>query len=208
MATVFEQQGRDYFLRLFNGMADAVFIAECHSDGTPGQYIEVNDVACEMLQLSREQLLKLSPYQINRVALEDQSAYVTIIDDIRTSGKTLYKTELLSSGDRWIPVEIGSQLFELDGQNVFFSVVRDITLREKYEALSATSVTGSMWTVPVSGWCMVMFWKSGPAFWMVNIGRPPGCRLRILHFIRYCKGNSVFILIMRWHFFLPVTFSL
>ena len=144
MATVFEQQGRDYFLRLFNGMADAVFIAECRSDGTPGQYIEVNDVACEMLQLSREQLLKLSPYQINRVALEDQNAYVTIIDDIRTSGKTLYKTELLSSGDRWIPVEIGSQLFELDGQNVFFSVVRDITLREKYEASIQTLVRSTV----------------------------------------------------------------
>ena len=134
MATVFEQQGRESFLRLFNGMADAVFIAECCADGTPGQYVEVNDVACEMLQLSREELLNLSPYQINRVALEDQNTYVTIIDDIRTTGKTLYKTELLSNSDHWIPVEIGSQLFELDGKAVFFSVVRDITLREKYEA--------------------------------------------------------------------------
>ena len=87
MATVFEQQGRDYFLRLFNGMADAVFIAECRSDGTPGQYIEVNDVACEMLNYTRDEFLRMSPYSINRVALEEPSAFEAILDDIRFSGK-------------------------------------------------------------------------------------------------------------------------
>jgi len=138
------QQGREYFLRLFNGMADAVFIAECCADGTPGNYIEVNDVACEMLHLNRDQVLKLSPYQINRVALEDQQTYATILDNIKETGKALFKTELLCNGDRWLPVEIGSQLFELDGKAVFFSVVRDITLREKYEASIQTLVRSTV----------------------------------------------------------------
>ncbi len=138
------QQGREYFLRLFNGMADAVFIAECNSDGTPGKYIEVNDVACEMLHLTREQVLELSPYQINRVALEDQETYASIIDNIKKTGKALFKTELLCNSDRWVPVEIGSQLFELDNKAVFFSVVRDITLREKYEASIQTLVRSTV----------------------------------------------------------------
>ena len=144
MVKVVEKQGRDYFLRLFNGMADAVFIAECRPDGTPGKYVEVNDVACEMLQLSRDQVLQLSPYQINRVALEDQDTYATIIDNIKTTGKALFKTELLCNSEHWVPVEIGSQLFELDGQAVFFSVVRDITLREKYEASIQTLVRSTV----------------------------------------------------------------
>ena len=38
-----------YFLKLFNGIADAVFISERLSDGRPGRYVEVNDVACELL---------------------------------------------------------------------------------------------------------------------------------------------------------------
>ncbi len=144
MIEVVEKQGRDYFLRLFNGMADAVFIAECCSDGSPGKYVEVNDVACEMLQLSRGQILQLSPYQINRMALEDQDTYATIIDNIKTTGKALFKTELLCHDEHWVPVEIGSQLFELDGQAVFFSVVRDITLREKYEASIQTLVRSTV----------------------------------------------------------------
>ena len=144
MVKASEKQEKDYFLRLFNGMADAVFIAECCPDGTPGKYVEVNNVACEMLQLSREQILQLSPYQINRVALEDQDTYTIIIDNIKTTGKALFKTELLCNGERWVPVEIGSQLFELDGQTVFFSVVRDITLREKYEASIQTLVRSTV----------------------------------------------------------------
>ncbi|MEA3362460.1 MAG: PAS domain S-box protein [Thermodesulfobacteriota bacterium] len=139
-----EQQDNGYFLRLFNGIADAVFISECCSDGTPGKYIEVNDVACDMLQFTREQLLNLSPYQINRVAVEDKSTFTTILDDINASGKTLFKTELLCQGGQWIPVEIGSQLFELDGKIVFFSVARDITLREKYEESIQTLVRSTV----------------------------------------------------------------
>ncbi|MDX2494807.1 MAG: PAS domain-containing protein, partial [Desulfuromusa sp.] len=139
-----EQQDNEYFLRLFNGIADAVFISECCSDGTPGKYIEVNDVACDMLQFTRDQLLKLSPYQISRVALEDKSTFAAILDDIKVSGKTLFKTELMCRSGHWVPVEIGSQLFELDGKTVFFSVARDITLREKYEESIQTLVRSTV----------------------------------------------------------------
>ena len=128
------QQDGEYFLRLFNGIADAVFISECGPDGSPGRYVEVNDVACEMLQMGRNELLALSPYTINRIALEDSNAFKAILESIQETGNTLFKTDLLGSDGLWIPVEIGSQLFELDGKKVYFSVARDITLRENYEA--------------------------------------------------------------------------
>ncbi len=144
MAEEVKSQGKDYFLRLFNGIADAVFISECCADGSPGKYVEVNDVACRLLQYTRTQLLDLSPYQINRVALEDDNAFKSILADIGEKGKTLFKTELLSRDGRWVPVEIGTQLFELDGRNVYFSVARDITLREKYEASIQTLVRSTV----------------------------------------------------------------
>ena len=128
------QQDGEYFLRLLNGIADAVLISECGMDGSPGRYIEVNDVACEMLQMDRKDLLTLSPYKINRVALEDASTFQAILENIHETGKILFKTDLLGSDGHWVPVEIGSQLFELDGKKVYFSVARDITLRENYEA--------------------------------------------------------------------------
>ena len=144
MVKAVEPQGREFFSRFLNGMADAVFISGCQPDGTPGNYIEVNDVACKLLNFSREELLNLSPYKINRVALEEQNVFSTILDEIKKTGKTLFKTDLLSQDKQWIPVEIGSQVFELDGENVYFSVARDITLREKYEASIKTLIRSTV----------------------------------------------------------------
>ncbi|MCD6580744.1 MAG: PAS domain S-box protein [Desulfuromusa sp.] len=144
MVKAVELQGREFFSRFLNGMADAVFISGCQPDGTPGNYIEVNDVACKMLNYTRDELLNLSPYTINRVALEERDVFRTILDDIKATGKTLFKTELLSRDKQWLPVEIGSQVFELDGKNVYFSVARDITLRERYEASIKTLVRSTV----------------------------------------------------------------
>lgn len=144
MEDVTSRRNREYFLRLFNGIADAVFISECGADGLPGKYIEVNDVACQLLEYSREQLLDLMPYQINRVAIEEEDVFKAIINDMKENGKTLFKTDLLSKDGYWIPVEISSQFFELDGKNVFFSVARDISLREKYEASIKTLIRSTV----------------------------------------------------------------
>ncbi len=139
-----QQHERDYFRKLFNGIADAVFISACGSDGMPGRYLEVNDVACRLLHYSRAELLELSPLQINRVALEESRAFSAILADIEKTRRTLFKTELLRSDGAWVPVEISSQLFELDGATVYFSVARDITARQKYEASIQTLVRSTV----------------------------------------------------------------
>ena len=139
-----EQQSREYLLCLFNGIADSVFISVCNPDGTPGKYIEVNDVACDLLKYNRDELLDLSPYQINRVAVEDREGFDAVLNDISESGKTLFKSELLCRDGSWVPVEIGTQRFVLDGKDVFFSIARDITVREKYEASIQTLVRSTV----------------------------------------------------------------
>jgi PAS domain S-box-containing protein len=134
----------EYFSRLYNGITDAVFLAEYLPDGTPGSYVEVNDVACELLQYSRVELLQKSPYVINRLALQEPDVFATILADIENRGKTLFKTELLRADGTWVAVEIGSQRFELDGRPVYFSVARDITVREEYEASIRTLVRSTV----------------------------------------------------------------
>lgn len=144
MAQLPKTHDRDYFLKLFNGIADAVFISERHADSTPGNYVEVNDVACKMLGYRRQELMQTSPYHLNRVALENKKDFNAILKTVHESGKVLFKTELKHRDGYWVPVEIGSQLFELDGKEVFFSVARDITLREKYESSIKTLVRSTV----------------------------------------------------------------
>ncbi len=142
-----EQQlwkNREYFQRLFNGITDAVFISTRLPNGKPGKYVEVNNIACQMLGYSRDELLDLTPYDINLASQEEPDDYQNVLNDISTHGRTLYKTQMLSKNGEWLPVEIGSQLFELDGKRVYFSVARDITLREKYETSIKTLVRSTV----------------------------------------------------------------
>ncbi len=53
------------FRTLFDSITDAVFVNGFQEDGTPGTFQEVNDVACRRLGYSREELLQLSPRDID-----------------------------------------------------------------------------------------------------------------------------------------------
>lgn len=144
MNQLLKKHDRDYFLKLFNGITDAVFISERCKDGKPGNYVEINDVACDLLGYRRNELLQLSPYDVNRVAVEEQNNFDEVLEAIEIDGKTLFKTGLRHRDGYWIPVEIGSQIFELDGKDVYFSVARDITLRERYESSIKTLVRSTV----------------------------------------------------------------
>ncbi|NOY12869.1 MAG: PAS domain S-box protein [Deltaproteobacteria bacterium] len=137
-------QSQEYFSRLFNGVTDAILISKRNRDGTPGNFIEVNEVACQLLGYTREQFKSLSPYNLNRISQEDPEAFKQILDDIAANDKSLFRTELRTAAGSWLPVEIGSQLFELAGEPVYFSVARDITLREEYETSIQTLVRSTV----------------------------------------------------------------
>lgn len=137
-------QNKEYFSRLFNGITDVILVSKRLQDGTPGSFVEVNDVACRLLGFSRDQLLKMTPYDLNRISQEDADGFRFLLEEIAEKEQVLFKTELRTSDDEWLPVEIGCQLFELDGQQVYFSVARDITLREKYEASIKTLVRSTV----------------------------------------------------------------
>ena len=50
---------------LFNSKRDAVAFHHIGADGKPTHFIRVNDVACERLGYSRDEMLQLSPQDID-----------------------------------------------------------------------------------------------------------------------------------------------
>ena len=118
---------------LFNSGHDAVFVhAGPDAQGRPGKFLEVNDVACKRLGYTREELLQLSPVDID--APESAQA---IPETMRRLTKEKHGTweavNLTKKGDRF-PVEISSELFDLNGKPTFLSIIRDITERKRTEA--------------------------------------------------------------------------
>jgi len=114
---------------LFNGITDSVFVHGITDDDMPGRFLAVNDVACRQLGYTREELLKMSPRDI-----DDPASMV----DVRPIGEKLKRGESvifqqthIARDGRRIPVEIHVRSFVMQAQTLTLSVVRDISERKK-----------------------------------------------------------------------------
>ncbi|MTI83872.1 MAG: PAS domain S-box protein [Firmicutes bacterium] len=127
------RENEEKFRKLFNNTNDAIALHHITEDGFPGRYIEVNDVACQMWGYSREELLAMSPLDID--AKEHIENVPQIMDELLQKKHVTFEIAHLTKYNKKIPVEISSHLFILNGENVVLSIVRDITQRKKSEEL-------------------------------------------------------------------------
>jgi len=125
------QESEIKFREIFNNVNDAIEIHELDAAGVPGKYLEVNDVACRMLQYTRDELLKKGPLEIatgtRSIPLEEINARFV------TEGKAFFETEHRRNDGTIFPVEVNAHVVNIGGKNVVLSVVRDITERRKQE---------------------------------------------------------------------------
>ena len=116
---------------IFNNANDAMYFHKLDEHGMPGQIIEVNEVACDMLGYSREEFKQMSPLDIDarKDAVEISDIMNTLLKDKHITFEMEHKTK---NGTK-IPVEISSHLFSLNDTNYVLSIARDITRRKKEE---------------------------------------------------------------------------
>jgi PAS domain S-box-containing protein len=113
---------------LFNNVNDAVFVHEGPRDGFPGRFVEVNNTACERLGYTREELLQMSPPDID--APETLKALPEIMKKLLANGHMLWEGLHLTRDGRRIPVEISNLIFDLNGVPMILSSARDISERK------------------------------------------------------------------------------
>ncbi|HBZ54373.1 MAG TPA: hypothetical protein DEO88_03120, partial [Syntrophobacteraceae bacterium] len=116
---------------LFSSINDAVFVHRHVADGLPGQFIEVNDIACERLGYTRRELLEMRPMDIDAPEMRD--LVPTILKRLSAEGQAVWEGVHVSKAGRRIPVEISNRMFELGGETVVLSAVRDISERKEAE---------------------------------------------------------------------------
>lgn len=124
------QAGEDRYRILFNSGYDAVFVFQI-KDTSAGQFIEVNDVACNRLEYSKEQILTLLPGQIdkNYNAEEEKIRLAELLD----KKHVIYEQEHMTRSGKTIPVEITARLFEFNDLPTVLIIARDITDRKHAE---------------------------------------------------------------------------
>ena len=121
---------REQYKLLFNSANDPIFLLP-YGSGKSQQFIDVNEVACEKLGYTREELLALHPKQLNPV--EDHKAVRIAWEQLGSDGSVIFETHQITKYGEIIPVEVSCRLFKIKNETYALAIVRDCTDRKAAE---------------------------------------------------------------------------
>src|ERR1019366_6371419 len=122
------KESEEQYRILFNNSSDAVVVFGLGEDGAPTNFIQVNDMACQRLGYTREELLERSPRDVGAPGTSGP-----IMQHLLAGDQSLFETEHLTRDGRRIPTEINAGAFLVGGQRMVMGVARDITERKRME---------------------------------------------------------------------------
>jgi len=115
---------------LFHGATDEVWLYHITEDGEPSNFLEINDATCELLGYTREELLKMTIYDI----IDPDTVDLTqTFKELFSRKEIRRESNHITKDGRKIPVELNAHLFELNGQKTVLSISRDVTDRRTLE---------------------------------------------------------------------------
>jgi PAS domain S-box-containing protein len=119
---------REYhYVTLLDNAGDSIAI-----HNLTGRFLEVNRVACETLGYAREELLRLTPADIEAPGQAERIP--ARWERLRSEGRIFYETLYMRRDGTTFPVEINSRLIDYTGDQAVLSIARDITERKRGEA--------------------------------------------------------------------------
>ncbi len=110
---------------LLRTISDAVIICEFSPEGGIAHFLEVNDVYCQRLGYTREEMLSMSPRDV-----DDPASGVSAIEvgnQLREHGEALFDQILIAKDGSRIPVKIHNCLITLRGRPCVIATVRDMS---------------------------------------------------------------------------------
>ena len=120
------EHSENKFRTLFNNSSDEVFVSDYQ-----GRFVELNQVACDTLEYTREELLKKRFFDIKT---KKYRPYVSQnIKKIIAQGYHTYDTEHVSKSGKVYPFEMKSKIIEYEGRHLILSIARNISDRKAME---------------------------------------------------------------------------
>jgi PAS domain S-box-containing protein len=120
------------YRELFDANKDGISIFYIEPDDKPGQFVEVNKAAAEMLGYTKEEFLNFSPMQL------EASADIFILEkrekEIREKGFASTETKIRHKDGSLIEIELHVILIRYNNRLALMNIVRDISERKRAEA--------------------------------------------------------------------------
>lgn|GEM_PF-1746663 len=125
------RERQEKYRAVFDNANDAMFMFKFIDQGTQEHFLEVNRAACALLGYSREELLQMTPWDINPP--EEIERIAEIRRDFREQGHARFEMEMVTKDGRRLPSEYSTYAFDLGGETMVMSIVRDLTERRRAE---------------------------------------------------------------------------
>jgi PAS domain S-box-containing protein len=125
------QDSETRYRNLYNNVTDAIYIVEIiENDDRIGKIIEVNDITCQRLGYTREELFQLYLPDIVKYDTKDQ---IEQLEKLIQQGFDTAEHVQVTKDGREIPVEVSAHLINIDGKTCIYSLARDISERRASE---------------------------------------------------------------------------
>jgi two-component system, sporulation sensor kinase E len=125
------KKSEEKFREVFNNANDGISLQSIDENGLPGKFYEVNDVACERLGYTREELLEMTPKDL--INEETRKKMPKIMQNLTNEGRATFEAVQITKKGDTIITEISNHLFNLQGKEMIMSITRDISARKKNE---------------------------------------------------------------------------
>jgi diguanylate cyclase (GGDEF)-like protein/PAS domain S-box-containing protein len=118
------------YVAIFNSTNEGFFLHELTEEGRPGKFVEANDRGCEMTGYSRDELLALTPVDIDETPPD---VVRKMVQELLSKGRVIFETTMIAKNRNKLPIEISNHIFLLNGRRMVSSIVRDISKRRQAE---------------------------------------------------------------------------
>jgi len=130
-------ESEERFRTLFSNANDSIFLYRLIGADEAGSFVEVNNTACRLLGYGEDELLSMSP---DDVEAEEMKGYTKqYLKILQSHGHATFETQYVTRTGEKVPLEISAHMYEFHGEFVVLSIARDISERKRFESAIRTS---------------------------------------------------------------------
>jgi len=130
MENVELEQSRNKYRKLVNYANDAMFVITLDTENPYyGYFSDVNNVACKQFGYSRDELLRMTPFDL---CDDDDFGYIKdMLIHLKKEGNLTYETVYRRKDGSKFPVEISALRLTISNEDLFTFIARDISERKQ-----------------------------------------------------------------------------